>query len=204
MTAAQARLKGVLTIDYVVPDYHGVRPKACMSGWARRFLNVTPSGTAVPCHAAETLPGIDFPSVRDSSLADIWYRSDAFNRFRGTEWMPEPCQSCDRREIDWGGCRCQAFLLAGDASRADPVCALSPDHGLVTAALEQAEGGRAGFGLSPVPVAMGPSQDDDVLARQAEIQEPIIVGVFQPRADALLGRIVAGPHKAAHEARSRA
>jgi pyrroloquinoline quinone biosynthesis protein E len=138
--AAQARLKGVLAIDYVVPDYHGVRPKSCMNGWARRFLNITPSGTAVPCHAAETLPGIDFPSVRDSSLADIWYRSDAFNRFRGTDWMPEPCRGCDRREIDWGGCRCQAFLLTGDASRADPVCALSPDHGLVTAALQQAEG----------------------------------------------------------------
>jgi len=140
VAAAQARLKGVLAIDYVVPDYHGVRPKSCMNGWARRFLNITPSGTAVPCHAAETLPGIDFPSVRDNSLADIWYRSDAFNRFRGTDWMPEPCQSCDRREIDWGGCRCQAFLLAGDASRADPVCALSPDHGLVVAALQQAEG----------------------------------------------------------------
>jgi pyrroloquinoline quinone biosynthesis protein E len=140
VAAAQAKLKGVLAIDYVVPDYHGVRPKSCMNGWARRFLNVTPSGTAVPCHAAETLPGIAFPSVRDSSLADIWYRSDAFNRFRGTGWMPEPCRSCDRREVDWGGCRCQAFLLAGDASRTDPVCALSPDHGVVVAALRQAEG----------------------------------------------------------------
>jgi PqqA peptide cyclase len=137
--AARARLKGVLTIDYVVPDYHGVRPKSCMSGWGRQFLNVTPSGTAVPCHAAETLPNIAFPSVRTSSLSDIWYRSDAFNRFRGTDWMAEPCRSCERREIDWGGCRCQAFLLAGDAGRTDPVCALSPDHGLVEAALQEAE-----------------------------------------------------------------
>jgi pyrroloquinoline quinone biosynthesis protein E len=137
--AARERLKGVLTIDYVIPDYHGVRPKSCMSGWGRQFLNVTPSGTAVPCHAAETLPGIAFPSVRDSSLADIWYRSDAFNRFRGTDWMAEPCRSCERREIDWGGCRCQAFLLAGEAGRADPVCALSPDHGVVEAALQEAE-----------------------------------------------------------------
>jgi pyrroloquinoline quinone biosynthesis protein E len=137
--AARARLKGVLTIDYVVPDYHGVRPKSCMSGWGRQFLNVTPSGTAVPCHAAETLPNIAFPSVRDSSLADIWYRSDAFNRFRGTDWMAEPCRSCERREIDWGGCRCQAFLLAGEPGRADPVCALSPDHGVVEAALQEAE-----------------------------------------------------------------
>jgi PqqA peptide cyclase len=137
--AARGRLKGVLAIDYVVPDYHGVRPKSCMNGWGRQFLNVTPSGKALPCHAAESLPGIDFPSVRDGTLADIWYRSEAFNRYRGTDWMAEPCRSCDRREIDWGGCRCQAFLLAGDASRADPVCALSPDHGVVEAALHQAE-----------------------------------------------------------------
>ena len=138
--AARTRLKGILAIDYVVPDYHGVRPKSCMNGWGRQFLNVTPSGKAVPCHAAESLPGLDFPSIRDGTLADIWYRSDAFNRYRGTDWMAEPCRSCDRREIDWGGCRCQAFLLAGDAGRADPVCALSPDHGVVEVALQQAEG----------------------------------------------------------------
>jgi pyrroloquinoline quinone biosynthesis protein E len=142
---ARARLKGVLAIDYVVPDYHGVRPKSCMSGWGRQFLNVMPSGTAVPCHAAETLPGIAFPSVRTSSLAEIWYDSDAFNRFRGTAWMPEPCRSCERREIDWGGCRCQAFLLAGEAARTDPVCALSPDHSLVEAALLEAEGAPPAF-----------------------------------------------------------
>jgi pyrroloquinoline quinone biosynthesis protein E len=137
--AARTRLRGVLTIDYVVPDYHGVRPKSCMSGWGRQFLNVMPSGIAVPCHAAEMLPGIAFPSVRTSSLADIWYGSDAFNRFRGTDWMAEPCRSCERREVDWGGCRCQAFLLAGDASRTDPVCTLSPDHGVVAAAVQEAE-----------------------------------------------------------------
>jgi PqqA peptide cyclase len=143
--AARARLKGVLAIDYVVPDYHGVRPKSCMNGWGRQFLNITPSGKAVPCHAAESLPGLDFPSVRDGTLADIWYRSEAFNRYRGTDWMAEPCRSCDRREIDWGGCRCQAFLLAGDAGRADPVCALSPDHGVVEDALRQAESAPPAF-----------------------------------------------------------
>jgi PqqA peptide cyclase len=143
--AARARLKGVLAIDYVVPDYHGVRPKSCMNGWGRQFLNITPSGKAVPCHAAESLPGLDFPSVRDGTLADIWYRSEAFNRYRGTDWMAEPCRSCDRREIDWGGCRCQAFLLAGDAARADPVCALSPDHGVVEDALQQAESAPPAF-----------------------------------------------------------
>ncbi len=138
--AARERLKGVLAIDYVVPDYYGVRPKSCMNGWGRQFLNVMPSGTVVPCHAAQTIPGIDFPSVREASLADIWYRSDAFNRFRGTDWMPQPCRDCDRREIDWGGCRCQALALTGDAARTDPVCALSPDHGLVEAALAEANG----------------------------------------------------------------
>jgi pyrroloquinoline quinone biosynthesis protein E len=137
--AARERLKGVLTIDYVIPDYHARRPKSCMNGWGRQFLNITPAGKAVPCHAAESLPGLDFPSVRDSGLADIWYHSAAFNRFRGTEWMAEPCRSCDRREIDWGGCRCQAFQLAGDPGRTDPVCALSPDHGVVELALEQVE-----------------------------------------------------------------
>ncbi|HTR86772.1 MAG TPA: pyrroloquinoline quinone biosynthesis protein PqqE [Reyranella sp.] len=135
--AARERLKGVLAIDYIVPDYHAVRPKSCMNGWARQFLNVTPSGKAVPCHAAETIKDLDFPSVREQSLADIWYRSEAFNKFRGTDWMPEPCQSCDRREIDWGGCRCQALMLAGDAARTDPVCALSPDHVLVEQALNE-------------------------------------------------------------------
>jgi pyrroloquinoline quinone biosynthesis protein E len=137
--AAHEKLKGVLAIDYVAPDYYGVRPKSCMNGWGRQFLNVTPAGKAVPCHAAETLPGITFPSIRESTLADIWYRSDAFNRFRGTDWMAEPCRSCERRKIDWGGCRCQAFLLAGEACRADPVCALSPDHGVIEAAQQEAE-----------------------------------------------------------------
>jgi pyrroloquinoline quinone biosynthesis protein E len=141
--AARERLKGVLAIDYVVPDYHAVRPKSCMNGWGRQFLNVMPSGTVVPCHAAETIPGIVFPSVREQGLADIWYRSDAFNRFRGTDWMPEPCRGCDRREIDWGGCRCQALALTGDAARTDPVCALSPDHALVEAALREADAAPA-------------------------------------------------------------
>jgi pyrroloquinoline quinone biosynthesis protein E len=136
--AARARLKGRAVIDYVMPDYHARRPKACMSGWGRRFINITPSGTALPCHAAETLPGLDFPSVATTPLAEIWRTSDAFQRFRGTGWMPEPCRSCDQREIDWGGCRCQALALTGDATRTDPVCALAPDHALIDAALAEA------------------------------------------------------------------
>ncbi len=136
--AARARLSGRVVIDYVVPDYHAVRPKACMGGWAQRFINVSPSGRALPCHAAETLPGFDFPSVLEKPLAWIWAESDAFIRFRGTHWMPEPCRSCDRREIDWGGCRCQAFALTGDAAAVDPACALSPDHGVMAAAAAEA------------------------------------------------------------------
>jgi PqqA peptide cyclase len=137
--AARARLRGVLMIDYVVPDYYAHRPKSCMGGWGRRFLNVSPAGKVLPCHAAESLPGFAFPSVNESSLADIWYNSEAFQRYRGTDWMPLPCRDCERREIDWGGCRCQAFALTGDAGRVDPACALSPDHHLLDVARRQAE-----------------------------------------------------------------
>ena len=135
--AARERLKGVLVIDFVVPDYYASRPKSCMGGWGRRFLNISPSGKVLPCHAAETIAGLEFDNVRQRSLGEIWRDSAAFNRFRGTDWMPEPCRSCDRREIDWGGCRCQAFALLGDAARTDPACGLSEHHAqLVEIALE--------------------------------------------------------------------
>ena len=136
--AARARHAGVLTIDYVLPDYYAHRPKACMGGWGRRFINVTPSGKVLPCHAVESLPGFDFPNVAETGLAEIWRSDPAFQRFRGTAWMAEPCRSCERREIDWGGCRCQAFALTGDAARTDPACALSPDHGLLSIARSEA------------------------------------------------------------------
>jgi pyrroloquinoline quinone biosynthesis protein E len=137
VAAARARLKGVLVIDYVVPDYYARRPKACMGGWGRRFLNVTPAGKVLPCHAAETVPGLAFWSVTERPLGEIWRDSPAFRRFRGTDWMPEPCRSCDRREIDWGGCRCQALAIAGDAAAADPACELSPAHAALAAAAER-------------------------------------------------------------------
>jgi pyrroloquinoline quinone biosynthesis protein E len=133
--AARERLRGRLVIDYVVPDYHAALPKACMSGWGRRFMNLTPMGKALPCHAAETLPGFDFPSVRTMSLGEIWRDSDAFNRFRGTDWMLEPCRTCERREIDWGGCRCQAFALTGNAAATDPVCHRAIERGDLVAAI---------------------------------------------------------------------
>ena len=122
--AAEAidRLKGIMAIDIVVPDYYAATPKPCMGGWGKRFLNVTPSGKVLPCHAAETLPGLAFETVRDKPLRDIWYDSDAFNAYRGTGWMREPCRSCDRQEIDFGGCRCQALAFTGEAANTDPVC----------------------------------------------------------------------------------
>jgi PqqA peptide cyclase len=125
---ARERLKGVLSIDFVVPDYYASRPKPCMGGWGRGSLNITPSGKVLPCHAAETIPGLVFENVRDRSLREIWLGSEAFNRFRGTGWMPEPCRSCSFREVDWGGCRCQALAFAGDAGLTDPACAKSPLH----------------------------------------------------------------------------
>nr|WP_189042487.1 pyrroloquinoline quinone biosynthesis protein PqqE [Aliidongia dinghuensis] len=137
--AARRRLKGRMVIDYVPPDYYAERPKACMGGWGRRFINITPAGKALPCHAAETLPGVAFPSVRDEPLAEIWRSAPAFELYRGTQWMAEPCRSCDRREIDWGGCRCQALALTGDAGNTDPACALSPHHQVLLAAIGDAD-----------------------------------------------------------------
>ncbi len=128
--------QGQIVIDAVVPDYHARLPKPCVGGWGRRSLNVTPSGRVLPCHAAESIPGLTFWNVREHSLADIWDNSPAFMAFRGTDWMQEPCRSCPKATEDFGGCRCQAFALTGDAARADPVCQLSPDRHLVEAAVQ--------------------------------------------------------------------
>jgi PqqA peptide cyclase len=130
---ARARLKGRLVVDYVPADYHSDYPKRCMGGWGTTGLNIAPDGTVLPCHAAQTIPHLIFENVRDKPLAEIWYGSDAFNAYRGTDWMPEPCNSCDRREADFGGCRCQAMALAGDAGATDPVCVKSPLHAALQA-----------------------------------------------------------------------
>ncbi|MHA6688839.1 pyrroloquinoline quinone biosynthesis protein PqqE [Devosia sp. A449] len=158
---ATVRLQGILDIDFVVPDYYSVRPKKCMGGWGRQFFNITPAGKVLPCHAAETITDLDFESVRSNhSIAWIWQNSDAFNRYRGTGWMPEPCQSCAFKEVDFGGCRCQAFALTGSAGNTDPACSLSPLHEAIfkTAETEAAEGGNryiyrnfAGGTLEPDP-----------------------------------------------------
>ena len=137
VNAARERLKGILAIDFVVPDYYATWPKPCMGGWGRGIINVTPSGKVLPCHAAETIPGLHFDNVRDKPLAEIWLRGQAFEKFRGTEWMIEPCRSCERREIDWGGCRCQAFALTGNATAADPACVKSSYHSEFAALAER-------------------------------------------------------------------
>ena len=138
------RVGAAMQIYFVVPDYFETRPKACMSGLGSVFLAIAPDGTAMPCHAARMLPGLELPNVRTASVRSIWYDSPAFNRFRGEAWMKEPCRSCPERSRDFGGCRCQAWLLTGDADNADPVCELSPHHHLVTEAVARAEHRAAG------------------------------------------------------------
>ncbi|MEO1533459.1 MAG: SPASM domain-containing protein, partial [Pseudomonadota bacterium] len=131
---ARERLKGTLVIDYVTPDHLSRFPKPCMGGWARMGLVVTPSGTVMPCHAAATIKTLAFEKVTERPLAEIWARGEAFTAFRGTGWMQDPCSDCDRREKDWGGCRCQAFAWTGDAAATDPACSLSPHHAEMRAA----------------------------------------------------------------------
>jgi pyrroloquinoline quinone biosynthesis protein E len=128
-----------MKLFFVVPDYYESRPKKCMNGWGNVFLTITPDGTALPCHTARMLPGLAFPNVRDMSVHDIWHVSEGFNRYRGTDWMKEPCRSCAEREKDLGGCRCQAYMLTQDPAMADPVCDKSPHHGVILDIVEKAQ-----------------------------------------------------------------
>jgi pyrroloquinoline quinone biosynthesis protein E len=133
---ARERLKGVLVIDYVPADHHAKYPKPCMGGWGSTGLNVTPDGQVLPCHAAHTIKGLSFERVQDRPLAEIWQTGAAFNAYRGFDWMQEPCRTCERRAIDFGGCRCQAMAFAGDPAATDPVCSKSPHHASLSAAAE--------------------------------------------------------------------
>jgi pyrroloquinoline quinone biosynthesis protein E len=137
--AATERLRGRMEILFVLPDYHAGLPRACMSGWAQRFIVVAPDGLALPCHQARTITGLEFHNVLEHPLAEIWRDSPGFRAFRGEDWMQEPCRSCARRSTDFGGCRCQAFHLLGDAAATDPACRLSPRHAVVVNAIEAAE-----------------------------------------------------------------
>ena len=162
------RLEGRMKIYFVVPDYFETRPKPCMSGLGSVFLAIAPDGTAMPCHAARMLPGLELPNVRASGIREIWYDSSAFNRFRGDAWMKEPCRSCPEKHKDFGGCRCQAYLLTGDADNADPVCDLSPHHGLVSAAVARAESAAAAPGA--------PAREHVLVFRDHRTSVPLVTG----------------------------
>jgi len=144
--AAKARLEGRMEVVFVIPDYFVEVPPACMDGWGRRFMVVSPDGLLLPCLLAHTLPGLSFGSVREQSVGELWTSSPGMEAFRGEGWMPDPCRSCARRGIDFGGCRCQAFHLTGNAAATDPACSLSSDHVLIEAA--RSEGARAGPDLA--------------------------------------------------------
>jgi PqqA peptide cyclase len=140
---AEKRLAGRMRIDSVIPDYYAKYPKACMGGWGQKLMLVNPSGKVLPCHAAEVLPQMTFENVRERPLQWIWEQSESFHCFRGESWMPEPCRSCDHRAEDFGGCRCQAFLLTGDAAATDPACSLAPKHSFIEAAVQEANAGTS-------------------------------------------------------------
>ena len=139
VAAAEIKLAGRLQILHVLPDYFQEFPKACLNGWGSTFLTVAPDGAVLPCQTAREIPQFSFPTVHDQSLEQIWFNAPVFQQFRGCDWMPQPCRSCDRREQDFGGCRCQAFLMTGNPAATDPVCQLSPDHHLIEQALAEAE-----------------------------------------------------------------
>jgi pyrroloquinoline quinone biosynthesis protein E len=163
--AARERLGKRMTIYFVIPDYFDGHPKACMNGWGAIHLTIAPDGAALPCQEARVIKGLEFPSVREASLGWIWRDSPVFNRFRGDEWMKDPCRSCDSRQQDFAGCRCQAYLLTGDAANADPACSRAPHHHLIEAAVAEAEGGhrvprplvlRKRGAIAAAPVDLGP------------------------------------------------
>jgi pyrroloquinoline quinone biosynthesis protein E len=169
--AAKERLSGKIDLFYVLPDYHETRPKPCLNGWGQRYLTVNPIGDVSPCpNASSSIPDLRFENIRTRSLDWIWQESESFNRFRGTEWMPEPCRSCPQREIDFGGCRCQAALLTGNAANTDPVCTLSPNRVIVDAVLlESEQSNRANsewtFRSNPGEVTSEPKLPHDKCAR---------------------------------------
>ena len=137
--AAKQRLLGKMEVLYILPDYYGIRPKPCMNGSGQRYLTINPIGDVLPCQTAAEIPSLHFDNIHDHSLQWIWTESEAFNQFRGTDWMPEPCRSCDQREIDFGGCRCQAALLTGNAANTDPACSLSPYHHQLVSIVERVQ-----------------------------------------------------------------
>ncbi len=165
------RVGNAMKVYFVVPDYHANRPKACMNGWGSLFVTVTADGVVLPCHEARMLPGLTFPNVRDHDLRWIWYDSPGFNAYRGDSWMKEPCRSCPEKEKDFGGCRCQAFMLTGDATNADPVCDLSPHHHLVTEAVERAD--RPTLPANVKPIVFRDDRNSRALTAKAKPTTPV-------------------------------
>lgn len=165
VNACRERIGSRLRILFVVPDYFESRPKACMNGWGSVFLAVAPDGAALPCHAARTIPGMTFPNVNEQSLKQIWYESEAFNKFRGDAWMKEPCRTCDDRHKDYGGCRCQALALTGDAANADPVCSKSPQHGDIVRIVRQAQASQEAAGRE-APLVFRSDANSRLLSQQ--------------------------------------
>jgi len=166
------RVAGQMQIYFVVPDYFERRPKACMNGLGSVFLAIAPDGTAMPCHAARMLPGLELPNVQRADIRSIWFESQAFNRFRGEAWMKEPCRSCPERSKDFGGCRCQAYLLTGDPDNTDPVCDLSPQHALVTEAVARAERAAADSAQRPA----GGAREQPLIFRDHRTSIPVVPG----------------------------
>jgi pyrroloquinoline quinone biosynthesis protein E len=158
-----------MKIFFVVPDYFSDRPKKCMNGWGEVFMIVTANGDVLPCHSARSLPNMKFPNIRDSDLGWSWKESPAFNKYRGDDWMKEPCRSCSEKEKDLGGCRCQSFLLTGDAEAADPVCTKSPHHHLIEQAIEDSR--------NPVIAAQ------PIVFRNDKNSKKIIAGEFKDRVE---------------------
>ncbi|MGB8338635.1 MAG: pyrroloquinoline quinone biosynthesis protein PqqE [Burkholderiales bacterium] len=146
------RIGDKMKIYFVVPDYYETRPKACMNGWGSVFITVTADGVVLPCHEARMLPGLSFPNVRDTDMISIWYDSQAFNEYRGDSWMKQPCRTCPEKTKDFGGCRCQAFMLTGDATNADPVCSLSPHHEVITDAIRKSQQGVSHQSTKTIPI----------------------------------------------------
>jgi pyrroloquinoline quinone biosynthesis protein E len=166
VNAWRAKVGNKIRILFVVPDYFEARPKACMNGWGSVFLAVAADGTALPCHAAKSIPGIVFPNVTEHSVADIWRHSEAFNKFRGDAWMKEPCSSCPEKKKDFGGCRCQALALTGDAANADPVCSKSPHHGDVQKIIVQAHQAQQTQQAAPKPMLFRTDANSIKLSRK--------------------------------------
>jgi len=182
MQRFRERVGNKMRIFFVVPDYFENRPKPCMNGLGSIFLTITPDGTALPCHAARMLPGLDFPNVRKTSISDIWLKSSGFTHFRGDAWMKEPCRSCPEKSKDFGGCRCQAFLLTGDAANADPVCELSPHHHLVSDAVAAAAVAAAAVAAAAVAAAAGkPAVEEKPLVFRTDRNSSTLFAQFHKR-----------------------